>query len=410
MPDTTQNIDFSEQQKRIIRTLSAAQVFNGVGIAGTVAAGSLLVTSISNSESLAGLAQTTTVLGAALMALPLAKLTQKGGRRLSLMIGYSVGVIGSILAILGGTHKILFLMLTGTFLVGAASASGYQARFAAIDLASIENRSKNLSIVVWGSTVGAVAGPNLMQPAGNFSHLLNLPRLVGPYFIAGVSLSLATIVIFFFLKPDPYLTANLSSDGVTQKKHETTRAALRHIRAIPNASFAVASIGVGHLAMVSIMVMTPVHMSHMDVALSVIGLVISVHVLGMYAFSPIVGALSDKLGRVRVIQIGILILIAAATLAGLAPDMQTIPLGFALFLLGLGWSCTLIAGSTFLSESVSVEMKPSSQGASDLVMNLMGALGGAASGLIIGVFSFGWLCVFVGSLILALGVWSLKIK
>jgi MFS family permease len=414
MPDTTQNENQNknivEQQKRTIRTLSAAQVFNGVGIAGTVAAGSLLVTSISNSESLAGLAQTTTVLGAAMMALPLAKLTQKGGRRLSLMIGYSVGVIGSILAILGGTHKILFLMLTGTFLVGAASASGYQARFAAIDLATNENRSKNLSIVVWGSTVGAVAGPNLMQPAGEFSHFLNLPRLVGPYMIAGVSLSLATIVIYFFLKPDPYLTANLSSDGITQKKHETTRAALKHIRAIPNASFAVASIGVGHLAMVSIMVMTPVHMSHMDVALSVIGLVISVHVLGMYAFSPIVGALSDKLGRVRVIQIGILILISAATLAGLAPDMQTVPLGIALFLLGLGWSCTLIAGSTFLSESVSVEMKPSSQGASDLVMNLMGALGGAASGLIIGVFSFGWLCVFVGSLILALGVWSLKIK
>jgi MFS family permease len=410
MPDDTKNIDFSEQQKRTIRTLSAAQVFNGVGIAGTVAAGSLLVTSISESESLAGLAQTTTVLGAAMMALPLAKLTQKGGRRLSLMIGYSVGIVGSILAILGGTHKILFLMLTGTFLVGAASASGYQARFAAIDLASSENRSKNLSIVVWGSTVGAVAGPNLMQPAGNFSHFLNLPRLVGPYMIAGVSLTLATIVIFIFLKPDPYLTANLSSDGVTQKKHETTRAALKHIRTIPNALFAVAAIGVGHLAMVSIMVMTPVHMSHMDVALSVIGLVISVHVLGMYAFSPIVGALSDKLGRVRVIQIGILILIAAATLAGLAPDMQTVPLGFALFLLGLGWSCTLIAGSTFLSESVSVEMKPASQGASDLVMNLMGALGGAASGLIIGLLSFGWLCVFVGSLILALGVWSLKIK
>ena len=410
MPDTTQNIDILEQQKRTIRTLSAAQVFNGIGIAGTVAAGSLLVTSISKSESLAGLAQTTTVLGAAMMALPLAKLTQKGGRRLSLMIGYSVGVIGSILAILGGTHKILFLMLSGTFLVGAASASGYQARFAAIDLATSENRSKNLSIVVWGSTVGAVAGPNLMQPAGNFSHFLNLPRLVGPYMIAGVSLTLATIVIFVFLKPDPYLTANLSSDGITQKKHETTRAALKHIRTIPNALFAVAAIGVGHLAMVSIMVMTPVHMSHMDVALSVIGLVISVHVLGMYAFSPIVGVLSDKLGRVRVIQIGILILIAAATLAGLAPDMQTVPLGFALFLLGLGWSCTLIAGSTLLSESVSVEMKPSSQGASDLVMNLMGALGGAASGLIIGVFSFGWLCVFVGLLIFGVGAWSLKIK
>ncbi len=345
-------------QQKTIRTLSAAQILNGVGTSGTVAAGSLLVTSISKSESLAGLAQTTTVLGAAMMALPLAKLTQMGGRRLSLMSGFIVGVVGAILAILGGTHKILFLMLAGAFMVGAASASGYQARFAAIDLATNESRSKNLSFVVWGSTVGAVAGPNLMQPAGDFAHFLHLPRLVGPYFIAATSLTLATIVIFFFLKPDPYLIANLSSDGVTQKKHETTKAALKHIRKIPHALFAVSAIGVGHLAMVSIMVMTPVHMSHVDVALSVIGLVISVHVLGMYAFSPIVGALSDKLGRVRVIQIGVVILLAAATVAGFTPAMDSVPLGLALFLLGLGWSCTMIAGSTFLSESVSVEMKP----------------------------------------------------
>ena len=403
-------MEIASQQRKVIRTLSAAQILNGVGTSGTVAAGSLLVTSISKSESLAGLAQTTTVLGAAMMALPLAKLTQKGGRRLSLMSGYSIGVIGAILAILGGTHKILFLMLTGAFMVGAASASGYQARFAAIDLATPANRSKNLSLVVWGSTVGAVTGPNLMQPAGDFAHFLHLPRLVGPYFIAGTSLTLATIVIFFFLKPDPYLTAKMSSDGVTQKTHETTRAALKHIRQIPHALFAITAVGIGHLAMVSIMVMTPVHMSHVDVTLSVIGLVISVHVLGMYAFSPLVGALSDRLGRVRVIQIGVVILMAAAATAGLAPAMNAIQLGIGLFLLGLGWSCTLIAGSTLLSETVSVEMKPSSQGASDLVMNLMGAVGGAASGVIIGFLSFGWLCFFIATLVFALGVWSFAIK
>ena len=402
-------MDRATQQRKVIRTLSTAQILNGVGTSGTVAAGSLLVTSISKSESLAGLAQTTTVLGAAIMALPLAKLTQIGGRRLSLMSGYLVGVIGAVLAIIGGTHKVLFLMLAGAFMVGAASASGYQARFAAIDLATPENRSRNLSFVVWGSTVGAVTGPNLMQPAGDFSHFLHLPRLVGPYFIAATSLSLASIAIFIFLKPDPYLTANLSSDGVTQKKHETTHAALKHIREIPNALFAISAVGVGHLAMVSIMVMTPVHMSHVDVTLSVIGLVISVHVLGMYAFSPLVGALSDKIGRVRVIQIGTLILLLAAIIAGRSPAMNTVSLGIGLFLLGLGWSCTLIAGSTFLSESVSVEMKPSSQGASDLVMNLMGAVGGALSGVIIGVLSFGWLCLFIAILVVALGFWSLKV-
>ena len=112
-----------DHQRKVIRTLSVAQILTGVGTSGTVAAGSLLVTSISKSESLAGLAQTTTVLGAAVMALPLAKLTQRGGRRLSLMSGYSIGVLGAILAILGGTHKILFLMLTGAFFVGAACIS-----------------------------------------------------------------------------------------------------------------------------------------------------------------------------------------------------------------------------------------------------------------------------------------------
>jgi len=212
-------LELLEQQRKVVRTLSVAQILNGVGTSGTVAAGSLLVTSISKSESLAGLAQTTSVLGAAAMALPLAKLTQLGGRRLSLMSGYLIGVVGAVLAILGGTHKILFLMLTGAFMVGAASASGYQARFAAIDLATPENRSRNLSFVVWGSTVGAVTGPNLMEPAGNFAHFLHLPRLVGPYFIAATSLALASIVVFLFLKPDPYLTANMANDRVTQKKH-----------------------------------------------------------------------------------------------------------------------------------------------------------------------------------------------
>jgi MFS family permease len=90
--------------------------------------------------------------------------------------------------------------------------------------------------------------------------------------------------------------------------------------------------------------------------------------------------------------------------------MSTIPLGIGLFLLGLGWSCTLIAGSTYLSESVAIEMKPASQGASDLVMNLMGALGGALSGVIIGIFSYGLLCAIIVLGVLLTSLWSFKIK
>ena len=395
-------------QEKTVRVLATAQVLNGVGVAGTVAAGSLLVASITESETLAGLAQTSSVLGAAALALPLARLTARGGRRLALSAGFVAGVIGSLFAIYGGSQKNIFFMLLGTFLVGAASAAGYQARFAAVDLATNETRAKQLSFVVWGSTVGAVTGPNLMEPAGNLAESIGLPRLTGPYVVSAVTLSLAIFVIQLFLRPDPFLTA-VKQSGIVTKPKGATKAALHHIRSNDRALFAILSIAIGHVAMVSIMVMTPVHMAHVDVTLTIIGLVISVHVLGMYAFSPMVGALSDRLGRVRVIQIGVITLLLSSIISGIARADDAITLGIGLFLLGLGWSCTLIAGSAFLTESVSPEMKTSSQGASDLVMNLSGAGGGALAGVIIGTLSYGWLCVFAAIPVSILGLWSLKL-
>lgn len=398
-------------QKRTIKVLATSQILSGVGVAGTVAAGSLLVSSISNSETLAGLSQTTSVLGAAAMAIPLSKLTQHGGRRLGLSVGYTVGLIGAAFAIFGGSQRILIAMLLGTFLVGAASASSYQARFAATDLADDANRSRQLSYVVWGSTIGAVTGPNLMGPSGSLAEALGLPKLVGPYILAFVALGIGTIVIRLFLKPDPYLTAaklRLQSE----KRHDllSARKTLLLIRKNPTALFAIAAIAIGHIAMVSVMVMTPVHMAHVDVTLTVIGLVISIHIVGMYAFSPIVGSLSDRLGRRWVIQLGVIILLASSLISGLADAHNSIQLGFGLFLLGLGWSCTLIAGSALLSEAVETELRPSSQGASDLLMNLMGAGGGAMAGVIIGTLGYGWLCLFAAVPVAALGIWSFSKK
>ena len=398
----------TQLQHRVVRTLASAQVLNGVGVAGTVAAGSLLVSSITDSETLAGLAQTSAVLGAAALALPLARLTARGGRRLALSVGYISGVIGSAFAILGGAHRNIFLMLIGTFLVGAASAAGYQARFAAIDLATQESRAKQLSFVVWGSTIGAVAGPNLMDPAGNLAEFFNFPRLVGPYLVSATTLMCATIVIQVFLRPDPYLTAEKQAHVINKKG--STKAALAHIRSNPKTLFAISSIAIGHVAMVSVMVMTPIHMAHVDVTLRVIGFVISVHVLGMYAFSPLVGTLSDRLGRIRVIQIGLVILLSSTLIAGTAAADNAVQLGIGLFLLGLGWSCTLIAGSAFLSESVSLEMRPASQGASDLVMNLSGAGGGALAGVIIGTLNYGWLCLFASIPVIFLGIFSIRLQ
>jgi MFS family permease len=162
--------------------------------------------------------------------------------------------------------------------------------------------------------------------------------------------------------------------------------------------------------MVSVMVMTPVHMAHVDVSLKIIGLVISVHVIGMYAFSPIVGSFSDRIGRIKTIQIGLVVLLAACFVAGSAAADDVPRLGLGLFLLGLGWSFTLIAGSALLSSSVDPTLKTSSQGASDLVMNLAGAGGGAMAGVIISSLTYGWLCMFAAVPVLLLAIWSASFR
>ena len=394
-----------EAQPRLVRVLASAQVLSGVGTSGTVAAGSLLVSSISHSTTLAGLAQTFSVLGAALMALPLARLTQRGGRRLALTSGYIVGSAGAMLAITGGALRLLPVVFIGALLMGAASASSYQARFAAIDLATPSTRARNLSVVVWASTIGAVTGPNLLTPAGSLAHALGLPRLVGPYLLAATTLLLSVVVVRLFLRPDPYLEANRNIETGAVRQHLPMRTVLGLLRTTPRALLGVSAVALGHLVMVGVMVMTPVHMKQNDMTLTIIGVVISIHILGMFAFSPVVGWLSDRWGRIRVIQLGVVALAAAAITAGMATGMAEVQLGCGLFLLGVGWSCTLIAGSTLLSESVGDEARSSTQGTSDLMMNLMGAAGGALAGVIIGLLNYQWLCglALVPVALLALG-------
>lgn len=401
--------EVKQLQRKVLRVLALGQILGGLGVASTVAAGSLLVAGITGSEAMAGLAQTSGVLGAAAMALPLAKLTARGGRRLALTSGYTLGALGALFAITGGTYRNIVLMLLGTFLVGAASAAGYQSRFAAVDLATDVSRARNLSVVVWGATIGAVAGPNLMEPAGDVALSLGLPQLVGPYLFASVTLSLAAILLFTSLRPDPYLYAAKLAELPVKPDRQTARLVLKQITKIPKALLALLTIAIGHVVMVSIMVMTPVHMAHVDVQLRVIGIVISIHVAGMYAFSPIVGYLTDRLGRIRTIASGIVILLASAAISGAADAVQSVQLAIGLFLLGLGWSFTLIAGSTLLAESVPVEIKAGSQGVADLVMNLSGAAGGALAGVIIAVSSYGWLCAIATIPLIGLAFYLLRV-
>lgn len=395
-------------RRRTLRTLSASQIVAGVGVAGLSTAGALLVYDITSDEALSGLAQTFSVTGAALMAIPLARLTARGGRRLAIGTGYAVASLGALLAVVGGVERWLPLILLGTMAAGAGTAAAYQLRFAAADLSLPEHRGRDISIVLWAGTVGSVIGPNLLEWSGGLAQSLGLPKLVGPYMFAGISLFAALIVLLVFLRPDPYLLSVQLAGKEKPNEHRSLRHGFALIRSNRTASLALAATVIGHIAMVSIMVMTPVHMKHVDDSLRIIGLVISVHIVGMYALSPVMGWASDRWGRLAVIRLGVLLLMASALVAGTADATNATQLGFGLFLLGLGWSATMVAGSTLLAESMPVEERPSVQGTSDLLMNGAAAIGGALAGVIIAQLSYPALCAIAMIPVLFLGIASLQ--
>lgn len=407
MTSTAEHLDIPAVQRRTVGVLSISQVFSGVAIAGSVAAGSLIAASVSGSEAVAGLAQTFGVLGAALLALPLARVALSKGRRASLALGYGMGAIGALVVIAGAVWLNTALVLIGCLLVGVASASGYQARYAAVDLAQEDKRGQQLSYVVWAGTIGAVLGPNLLQPAGWLGQALGLPELAGAYVITAVALAISVVVLLAFLRPDPYvLAAQMRAKANAEAKREVAKPRLRdgmeHLRRNRGALLGMSAIAIGHVAMVMVMVMTPIHMAHVDVTLTLIGLVISVHVAGMYALSPVVGWGVDRFGRIPVIVTGIVILLVSCVISGFAAGDQVVLLGIGLFLLGLGWSCTLIAGSTLLVDDVGPVERPSVQGLSDLVMNVAGAIGGAVAGLIVAFSSYAVLCAVAAVPVLGL--------
>lgn len=376
-------------QRRTIRVLVASQAVGAIGITIGIATASLLARDISGSESQAGLAQTFQVLGAAVAAYLLARLMSARGRRIGLMTGYLIGAAGAVLAVVAGVLDSMVLLLLGALLLGATAAANSSARYAATDLAPDAHKGRALSIVVWATTIGAVAGPNLTGPAGAFAEWLGIPELTGPFALGSIGMLGAALVVGLLLRPDPLLLAREAAGAeVTPPSGTAWARAVEAARDRPVLAFAVLSMACAHAAMVAVMVMTPLHMEHGHAELRVIGLVISLHVLGMFAFSPLVGMLADRTGPPVVLVEGAVLLLAALVLCGAAPEGSSWQIFVGLFLLGLGWSFATVAASTLIARFAPLDARTDVQGAADLVMGLTAAGAGGLAGLVVGLWGY----------------------
>lgn len=424
-------------QRRTLRTLVVAQMLGGAGLAAGVTVGALLAEEMLGTTGAAGLPAALFTAGSAGAALLVGRISQRAGRRAGLALGYAAGALGGGGIVLAAVLDSVPLLLLALVVYGAGTATNLQARYAGADLAEPARRGRAVSIVLVATTVGAVAGPNLVSATGRLAEALAIPRLAGPFMLGAVAYAVAALVLQLRLRPDPLLTARaLAAAGAAPAslaaadpafgtgagtapadsiapaivaapgRGGTQRAAAAADPAEPGVPggvrLAAAAMIVTQIVMVAVMTMTPIHMRDHGHGLGATGMVIAIHIAFMYLPSPLTGMLADRHGRRPVIAAGGVTLVAAGLLAAVAPADSMVLLTLALALLGLGWNLGLIGGTALLTDSTPLESRARTQGSVDLGVALAGAAGGLSSGLVVAATSYATLGLVGGALALAL--------
>jgi MFS family permease len=373
-------------RRRMVWTLFAVAALGSTGYIAAVTAGTLAAAEIAGSAAPGGLPTATSTLGTAAAASLLSFLMLRVGRRPGLLLGILVGTAGAAVALSGVLAVSMPLLLAGSALAGFANGAGQLGRYVAADLVPTDRRARTIGTVVWGSTIGAVAGPNLVAPAGVAAESFGLPPLAGTYLLTLGFVSLAWIIVFVFLRPEPYRLADASA--LASHPEGTTPSSVATLMRTPSVVVALVTLAAGQVVMVLIMTMTPLHLTDHGHGLETVGLVLSAHTFGMFALSPISGRLTDRFGSPRIIAAGLVTLAVAALIAAGAPPDGGPWLTLALFLLGYGWNLGFVAGSSMLTSGLTLGERTRVQGVADGLIWTSAALASLSSGLIVAGASY----------------------
>lgn len=395
--------------KRTLFIVILSQTFGGAGLAAGITVGALLAQQMMGSATVAGLPTALFTLGSALAAYLVGHFSQKLGRRIGLSFGFLAGGIGAIGVVIAASLNSIVLLFLSLFVYGAGTSTNLQARYAGTDLASPKQRGKAVSIAMVATTLGAVAGPNLVTPTGKLALVIGLPELSGPFLLAAVAYILAGITFLLFLKPDPLLVAKAISAETIKQTSSNPQAVTEQSTANRLGIFVGTTVLIlTHIVMVAIMTMTPIHMQGYGCGLGVIGMVIGLHVAAMYLPSLITGSLVDRFGpHTMVIASGITLFISGI-LAAYTPGDAILSMSIALILLGLGWNFGLISGTAIIIDSTTIQTRAKTQGSVDVFVALSGAAGGLLSGIIVASSSYaylGFLGGYFSLLLIPLIIW-----
>jgi MFS family permease len=366
-------------RRRLRWVLFSSVAFATTGYIAAVTMASLAARELTGSPRLAGMPSALAIVGTATGTTVLGQLARTGGRRAGLTGATAIAIVGAAVAALGVVVESFLLLLAGMAVLGAGNAASQFARYSAAELAIAERRGAAVSTIVFAGTIGAVAGPRLLGPAGLIAERLTGTVYAGGFMAAAACLVVAELIYVGLLRPDPSAIAIVDHGVGEAATALTPGSAFR----VPGVQVALASMVIGQLVMVLIMTATPIHVEDTGYGLDVVGTIISAHTLGMFAFAPLIGRLVDAVGPIRVLTLAMVILATSGVTAAVAPAEATLVLGIALFLLGLGWSFGFVAGSALLAKVLDPAIRPIVQGRVDSVVWLSSATGSLGAGLLL---------------------------
>ncbi|BAQ11775.1 tetracycline resistance protein [Bacillus sp. OxB-1] len=400
-------LGFPEKQQQLYRRtlfiVVLSQIFGGAGLAAGITVGALLAQDMLGTDSFAGVPVAMFTLGSAGAAFVIGRLSQRFGRRHGLAGGFFAGGLGAIGVILAAISNNIIILMISLLVYGAGTATNLQARYAGTDLASPKQRATAVSIAMVSTTFGAVAGPNLVDVMGKFALNLGIPALAGPFILAAAAYILAGLVLFLFLRPDPFIVAKaIAADQAMKTPTASKMSGEGQILNKRGIAVGATIMVLSQIVMVAIMTMTPVHMGHHGHGLRAVGFVIGIHIGAMYLPSLLTGILVDKVGRTAMAIASGITLLASGLVAAFAPGDSVWLLTLALGLLGLGWNFGLISGTALIVDASHPETRAKTQGSVDVLIALSGASGGALSGMVAAQTSYATLSIAGGCLSLLL--------
>lgn len=380
----------SRQRARSGRLLFGGAAVGATGFFAGLAVAPLAAEELTGGVTWSGLPGAVGIIGTALGAVGVTAVLRRRDRRTGLSGGYLLGALGAVLAAAAVSLGSFALLLVGVAMFGVGNAATQLTRYVVAELHEAGHRGRALGWIVWAGTLGGLVGPNLLGPAGGAAEAAGQSELVGPLLVAAAAMAVVAIGYQFVLRPDPGALAVERIVGEDDDEEPPGRA--HPVWRRPIVQVAIVVMITGQVVMVWLMSMTPVHIREAGGDLSRIGLILSAHIVGMYALAPLAGWVEDRYGSLRAIGTGLGTLAVAAALAAVAP-VGGLLMGLALFLLGLGWSFGFIAGSTMLARGTPVAVRAAVQGRVETIVWSTSAAASLGAGLLLDAVGFVGLCI-----------------